>query len=167
MRNAASWTKVASLLFIDTPLFTGFSRSSDNVTDRSWGARKDLLGGKDGRPAPRRCAGLTYALVAVGAHWRGAARCKAASTFSGLSNLGLILISTRPQAWHQLNRPLLFPAPFGPLAGDENTTALHLASLLAFYERFPRFRDRPLFVTGHSYAGGQLRHNVQPCRRHA
>ncbi len=39
-------------------------------------------------------------------------------------------------------------------AGDGNTTALHLASLLAFYERFPAFRNRPLFVTGHSYAGG-------------
>lgn len=37
MRNADSWTKVASLLLIDTPLFTGFSRSSDNVTDRYWG----------------------------------------------------------------------------------------------------------------------------------
>ena len=47
------------------------------------------------------------------------------------------------------------PAVFTPksTAGDGNTTALHLASLLAFYERFPAFRDRPLFVTGHSYAG--------------
>ena len=37
MRNTHSWSKAANLLFIDTPLFTGFSRSSDNVTDRFWG----------------------------------------------------------------------------------------------------------------------------------
>ena len=41
MRNADSWTKAASLLFIDTPLFTGFSRSSDNVTDRYWGEQDE------------------------------------------------------------------------------------------------------------------------------
>ncbi|PSC75376.1 Aldo keto reductase [Micractinium conductrix] len=36
-RNPLSWSNVANVLYLDTPAFTGFSRSSDNVTDRSWG----------------------------------------------------------------------------------------------------------------------------------
>lgn len=59
-------------------------------------------------------------------------------------------ISTRYRSPY---RPAVDQCPKSPTAGDGNTTALHLASLLAFYERFPAFRGRPLFVAGHSYAG--------------
>lgn len=36
--TCCSWTNAASMLFIDSPAFTGFSKSGDNVTDRFWGA---------------------------------------------------------------------------------------------------------------------------------
>ncbi|KAL4437083.1 hypothetical protein ABPG75_004222 [Micractinium tetrahymenae] len=36
-RNAFSWHKFANVLFLDTPAFTGFSRSTDNVTGHYWG----------------------------------------------------------------------------------------------------------------------------------
>lgn len=43
--------------------------------------------------------------------------------------------------------PITAPALHG------NITALHVSSLLAFFDRFPQFRGRPLYVAGHSYAG--------------
>ncbi|KAL4424454.1 hypothetical protein ABPG77_006392 [Micractinium sp. CCAP 211/92] len=36
-RNSFSWHKFANVLFLDTPAFTGFSRSTDNVSGQYWG----------------------------------------------------------------------------------------------------------------------------------
>lgn len=38
-------------------------------------------------------------------------------------------------------------------ADDANTTADNLAALLAFYDRFPEYRNRTLFLAGESYSG--------------
>ncbi len=38
-------------------------------------------------------------------------------------------------------------------ADDANTTADNLAALLAFYDRFPEYRNRTLYLAGESYSG--------------
>jgi serine carboxypeptidase-like clade 1 len=44
-RNPHSWTQLASLLYLDTPVWTGFTHAADNASARHWGAAA-------ARPAP-------------------------------------------------------------------------------------------------------------------
>lgn len=50
---------------------------------------------------------------------------------------------------HAACRPPLTAIP----ADDANTTAINLAAVLAFYQKFPELRGRPLYLAGQSYAG--------------
>lgn len=45
--------------------------------------------------------------------------------------------------------------PFPP--GDANTTLDAVAALLAFYQRFPAFRNSSLYLAGQGYAGAHAR----------
>lgn len=46
-------------------------------------------------------------------------------------------------------------APAFPAAADANTTADNLDALLLFYDRFPEYRTRPLYLAGESYSGAR------------
>ncbi len=52
-----SWHKFANVLFLDTPAFTGFSRSTDNVSGQYWGGWGWEKGTGAGS-AVRKAAGL-------------------------------------------------------------------------------------------------------------
>ena len=50
------------------------------------------------------------------------------------------------------------PSVLAPHAADDaNTTADNLAALLAFYDRYPEYRNRTLFLAGESYSGAAPR----------
>ena len=69
----------------------------------------------------------------------------------GFGALPRCVRALRPR--HALTPSSLPRPPAAAPADDANATALNLDALLAFYDRFPQYRARPLYLTGHSYGG--------------
>ena len=76
---------------------------------------------------------------------------------------GTSVLTSNNYSWHGLSHLLFIDSPQGVgyslngsipfLYNDQNTAEDNLYGLLAFYERFPSFKTKSLFIAGESYAG--------------